>query len=621
MSSASPLAAPPATDLEAALTSGTYDQGARVGLASIEYAPAGSSAGAFVDWLGAHSGALGFDTETTGLDVREPGFAVRQVCFGTVLGHAFVIDGSDKTLVVACLQEAVKSGREIWAHNATYDAGAILSFYAVRLRGLRCSLVLARALDPDIIGTAQGSLKALRPATEDALVQLAAHWSAVSRTVATVKGEHAWLADAVRALPPSEATLLTYVATDAVECVRLVEDWRENSTPEEWDIAHIENRIEDLWRWPANRGYDLDTGMLDREIICLENARRDGEAKAGIDLTSNSDATRRWVTSRGIQIQDRDGKATLSHKHYDRAFVPEDAKEDWAFFAQLRAASTTATKLGEMAKAERKGRIYPSIRGIGASTGRMSIAKPAIQNLTGGLRGLLLADTGTVLIGCDLDRVEPRVIAALSEDADLIGAVQHDVYIELAVAVYGEEMREEIIADEAAAKLGEGAGSKHRKIAKTAFLAIAYGQGTKSLGGNLGISEGEAGDVIQNIRRAYPTMARWMSGIKWRAKRGELLTTAYGRPLPMTREAPYRAVNWVIQGTAADLFKRITLDVADALPRDSLWLPVHDELIVQVAEGTEEEALRVLGDAMTTELMGVPITGTPMVIGHRLGHA
>ena len=74
-----------------------------------------------------------------------------------------------------------------------------------------------------------------------------------------------------------------------------------------------------------------------------------------------------------------------------------------------------------------------------------------------------------------------------------------------------------------------------------------------------------------------------------------------------------------MQGTAADLFKRITVDVADRLGREFLWLPVHDELIVQVPVGTEGRALDVLGSAMTTELLGVPISGTPAVIGDRWG--
>ncbi len=116
-------------------------------------------------------------------------------------------------------------------------------------------------------------------------------------------------------------------------------------------------------------------------------------------------------------------------------------------------------------------------------------------------------------------------------------------------------------------------------------------------------------------------MNGWINGVKAKAKRGELLTTYFGRRLPQTQEKPYRAVNWIVQGTAADLFKQITLRAAATLPKDALYLPVHDELVVQVQIGQEDQAMAALGAAMTTRLAGVPITGTPAVLGSHLGHA
>lgn len=599
------------------------------GISSLLFLPAGADVQAFSHWLRAHeSDVLGFDTETTGLDFHATDFDVRQVCFGTSTGHAVVIDGSDTVLVVGCISAAVKSGRQIWAHNATYDAGAVFARYRVRLRKLRCSLVLTRALAPDTITTKRGSLKDLRPATQAALDRLAGHYRQRSGDVLPDRSEHSWLPKAVSLLGADDPILLEYVATDSIECARLVEDWRDETveapigssvltaglTP--WNAALMETQIEDLWRWPAMRGYRLDMAEIGNQIELLETSRREGALLHGVDLTANSGATRQWIRSRGIRIQDLDGKPSLSHKHYKQAFVPQDASEDWADFKAIREVAQTASKVKELMERQVQGRIYPSIRAIGAITGRMSIGKPAIQNIPTALRKLLLAEENHVLVGCDLNRVEPCVLAAMSQDEALIEAVMGDVYIELAVAVYGEENRERIIAESRS-----DAGSPERKIAKTALLAMIYGQGPASLAGNLSITPSEAQEVINSLRQAYPTMNRWINDIKYRAKRGDAMSTFFGRPLAQTSDKPYRMVNWTVQGTAADLFKQITLRVAAGLPQDALYLPVHDELVVQVPIGMEQDAVQMLAEAMTTDLDGVPITGTPVVLGNRLGHA
>ncbi|WP_159619427.1 DNA polymerase [Arthrobacter zhaoguopingii] len=519
-----------------------------------------------------------------------------------------IIDGSDKSLVMACIGLAVRSGRQLWAHNATYDAGALYKAYQARLRNLRCSLTLVKTFDPDIIDSRRGSLKDLRPDTRAALSKLAHHWSQKTGQPVDIARDRSWVAAAVAGMQPDDSVLLEYVATDSVECARLVAEWAEavGAPSEEWDLGLMETEVEDVWRWPAARGYRVDRDMLEDKMRELSTKRQESVERFGIDLTTNSHATRQWLASRGIRVQDREGKATLSHKHFGRAFVPKDADDDWRAFKQIREAAGTANKLNEIAEKQVDGRIYPTIRGIGAQTGRMSISRPAIQNLQGSLRSLLVAEPGHVLVGCDLNRVEPCVIAAMSQDADLIEGVKGDVYTELGVAVYGEESRGD---------------PSSRKIAKTAFLAIAYGQGRAALAANLGLAEGEAAGVIRRLKASYPAMTRWMAGIKADASNGRSLTTAYGRRLPRTPEHPYRAVNWVIQGTAADLFKRNTLKAAAGLHRDALFLPVHDELIVQVPRGEEEKAMAVLEDAMTSELHGVPIGGTPVILGDQLGHA
>ncbi len=492
------------------------------------------------------------------LDVREgESSALRRLAFGAGDGTAWVVDGHDLGLVAASLRATVRSRVRWWAHDATGAAVAVHAATGLRLRGLFCTKVMARTVSP----------------------------------AAFIEGDVSLTA--------------TDTAARAIECARLVATTRLGTSSALRGIAVRECKVDDLWRWPAVRGYRVDTEALTEEVTRLEAAKTASVRDHGIDLTRETDDVRRWLVTRGIHVMDPGGKPTLSHKAYGRVTPSPAAAADWKMFVELREAASVANKVTEIVGAlSRAGRLHPTIHGIGAVTGRTSITGPALQNLPARLRPLFLAEPGMVLVGCDLDRVEPRVVAAISGDPALTEAVRGDVYTELAVAVWGEATR------------GDAA---RRKIAKTAFLAMIYGEGPASLASNLGVTEVAARGVIQGLHRAYPVMSKWMEDVKRRAKNGESLETAYGRPLPPTPEAAYRAVNWIIQGTAADLFKIITIAAAERLGRDSLWLPIHDELIAQVPEAEGPAAAKALGEVMTTDLNGVAITGTAVVLGARWG--
>jgi DNA polymerase-1 len=99
--------------------------------------------------------------------------------------------------------------------------------------------------------------------------------------------------------------------------------------------------------------------------------------------------------------------------------------------------------------------------------------------------------------------------------------------------------------------------------------------------------------------------------------------TMFGRirPLPDLHAANYRvrqaaerqAMNAGIQGLAADIFKlalvRLDRDMEEAKLESRLVLQVHDEVIVEVAEGEEEDVIRRTESALTGAAdLDVPLT-------------
>jgi hypothetical protein len=560
-------------------------------------------------WVGESHGIIAIDTETTGLDTRAPGFDIVLLSIGANDGTAWVVDGQDAGLVSSSL--AALAGRQVWAHNAGYDAAAIEVVYGIRLSLLRDSLSLIASLDPDLIG--QLSLKQLRPETQAVLDRLAAHWQASSGEPAPAGLSHEWLPRAVSRLPANDPLLLAYAATDAVACARLVSDARDESTPEERVAALRDTTIEQLWRYPAMRGYIIDQASLAEQIRTVAIARSNAVQRFGLDLSTNTHATRAWLAERGIEVTDESGIPTLSHKRYSTALVPSAAAEDWAGFVDLREALQINNKLSELQRfSARTGSVHPRINANGAKTGRQSITTPALQNLPGGLRGLLVAKPGSILVGCDLNHVEPSIAAALSGDIAMIAAVQpgRDLYIDLAESIWGEAVQKD---------------DPRRKIAKTALLAQCYGQGDQGLALRMGIPLDEAHEITSRLRSAWPDFGKWIHDVRAAAGNGKIMRTFDGRRLPHHNKGAYQAVNYIIQGTAADVFKEHTIQVDQLLRSaglpDSLWLGIHDELIVQVPEGAEAVALAALKDGMSSTLNGVPLDGTAMVLGQAWAHA
>ena len=569
-------------------------------------------------WLAANPGRLALDTETTGLDVFEDDFEIGVVAFGHKNGNALVLNGGDRTLVRAVAVEAFK-GRKVWAHNANFDAWAIRRVFDLKLTSLRCTLVAARAAWP---GRIEGyALKNLRPTTQTAQDALRTHWVAVSGNRMFTKH---WLTEAVRNLPSSDALLVTYCAEDTVETARLAAELSAIDDVGTRTGMLAEVRGDQLWRWAGYDGHRIDEERAvrvheERKALSLIEIEH-----FGFNPATHSNARKAWVEVHKIvlPLNRKTGKPSMDKEARKSINPPQASRTEWNRLAAACDESFLMTKLGEMLRNTRDGVVHPKIKVNQAVTGRMSITEPALQNLAGGLgddntslRGLLISRRGKVLVGCDLSHVEPSVMAALSGDPLLIKhcAPGMDVYVEAAAAVFGETARETTDAG----ILTEYA-AKQRKVMKVVVLALMYGMGNTSLSASLGVSPNEAKRVRAKVLSIYPLVGRWIGRMKRETKLGIVPRTVTDRPLPCLRNTPYITTNYVIQGSAKDVFAAMTAKVHTALPVGAtLWLPVHDELVIECEEVDAETVKAVLATHMRTELDGVLIWGEPEILGTR----
>lgn len=224
------------------------------------------------------------------------------------------------------------------------------------------------------------------------------------------------------------------------------------------------------------------------------------------------------------------------------------------------------------------------------------------------VRGYIVAPEGWVFIDRDFSQQEPRVLAHF-EDGALCEAYKEnprmDVY-KFALKMIYEMTGIVLHADPDFA----------RKMMKTIILAIMYGVGNGKLAIKLGVDVKEAVRFKKAILRALPGLKELTDDLKRRGQAGESMRTWGGRvyyaePSRMIndqwRDFYYKLVNYLIQGSSADLTKEAMIRYARTTKHGVLLLQVHDQLTALVPVKYAKQEMKILKDAMDLLELDAPL--------------
>ncbi len=262
------------------------------------------------------------------------------------------------------------------------------------------------------------------------------------------------------------------------------------------------------------------------------------------------------------------------------------------------------------------GRLHTTLHQTVAATGRLSSSDPNLQNIPirgeegRRIRQAFVAPPGRVLIAADYSQIELRVLAHLSADPVLLEAFREgqDVHARTAAEVFG------VMPGTVTAEM--------RRSAKVINFGILYGMGPQRLARDLGISLAEAKTYIENYFDRYAGVRQFMDSIVAAAREQGFVTTILGRRRPVpellggqrgaVQAAERIAANTPLQGSAADIIKLAMLAIdrhLDASGLDAyMILQVHDELLVEVAEGDREAACEIVRREMVGAMdLSVPL--------------
>jgi DNA polymerase I len=263
--------------------------------------------------------------------------------------------------------------------------------------------------------------------------------------------------------------------------------------------------------------------------------------------------------------------------------------EEWREYSKLL--NTYLGPLPELISDE-DGRLHTTFNQAVASTGRLSTTNPNLQSipirtdLGREIRSAFIAEQGFRLLSADYSQVELRILAHVSGEPKLREAFARgeDIHAATAAEVLGK--------DPATLTKGE------RSVAKMVNFGIIYGISAFGLSENLEIPREEAQAYIDAYLARFPLVQDFIQRTIERSERDGYATSLFGRRRPVpelkasnrqTRSLGERlAVNFVMQGTAADIIKKAMVSIHGRLRAEGraarLVLQVHDELLFEVPD-------------------------------------
>ena len=265
------------------------------------------------------------------------------------------------------------------------------------------------------------------------------------------------------------------------------------------------------------------------------------------------------------------------------------------------------------------GRVHTCYSQAVAVTGRLSSINPNLQNIPIRTekgkeirKAFVPRNTDRVLLSADYSQIELRIVAAISGDANMADAFKQNKDIHTATAAKVYNVPENEVTKEM------------RYKAKSVNFGIIYGQGAFGLADNLSISRAEAKEIIDNYKKEFSGISRYMDNTINFAKEHGYVKTLMGRKrwlrdinssnFTVRSFAERNAINSPIQGTAADMIKLAMIKIHDAMQKEKLKskmiLQVHDELVFDALKEEVEILKPLILENMKTALPlpnGVPV--------------
>jgi DNA polymerase-1 len=552
----------------------------------------------FLTWMGQRHPCLAVDTETEGLDAWRDDIRLIQIGDATA-GWAFPWHEWGGVALAA----VTSYDGPVVFHNCKFDVTMIEEHsrngYRFDWSRVHDTMIMGHLLDP----TDSRALKNMCNR------YVGSYASELQMMLANAMRENRWTWATV---PINFPVYWGYACVDTVLTARLFEHVWSQIAAGYRHVYELEMQVARITMGMERRGARIDLDycqhMVDELERYCEQARAWAEREHGVNIGSNPQVVARLQTF-GVNLTKLTpgGAWALDEDVLDQLGMVDGPAGELVETVRTtrKAEKIKSTYFENFLRFNVDGLLHPTINQLGARTGRMSVTSPALQTLPRGtiVRDAFTARDGHVLFSADSDQIEMRLLAHFSQDQNLIEAIlAGDLHTETARRVYQDPTIDK--------------KDPRRQTAKNAGFAKVYMAGVAQFAKTAGISVEQAREFLDLYDQQFPGVRAFQHKVDRIARQryeetGEAYVVAPSgrRHVVRNLDASYKMINYLIQGTAADVLKEqlVSLDMAGL--SEFMILPVHDEVVFDIPVDLAEDARRTISEAMTDlDRWTVPIT-------------
>jgi DNA polymerase I len=551
-----------------------------------------------------------FDTETTGIDANDAELV--GLSFSFTPGEAYYVPcPADKEKCIQLLnnfQQLFNNTSITWiGQNLKYDM-LMLKWYGFELKGNIFDTMLAHyVIEPD----GKRSMDALsakylgyEPVHIEELIGKKGKTQGNMKDVEIEK-------------------IKDYAAEDADITLQLKNIFLPQLKSKEVEkvFYEVENPLVKVLTDMEFEGIKIDEAFLkDYSSLLAADAKKSEEAvyeQAGVRFNLASPKQLGEVLFEKLQLdpkakKTKTGQYATGEDVLTKLAVKNKICDDILAFRELtKLKNTYVDALPEMIN-KKTGRVHTSYAQAVAVTGRLSSIDPNLQNIPVRTergreirKAFIPRNENFVLMSADYSQIELRIVAAISGDENMCNAFKtgKDIHTATAAKVFNVEEKE--------------VTKEMRYKAKSVNFGIIYGQGAFGLADNLGISRAEAKEIIDNYKKQFPNIQKYMDDTINFAKENGYVETLMGRKrwlrdinsanFTVRGFAERNAINSPIQGSAADMIKLAMIKIHKAFKQHSfkskMLLQVHDELVFDTHRDEIETIKPVILECMQTAML------------------
>jgi len=484
----------------------------------------------------------------------------------------------------------IKNAKVICGHNLLYDFRQLRRFVPINRRYVWDSLIVEKLLYGGFYGNGEFSLSDLVRRYLDIVMDKSVRNQFITATSMTPELRH-------------------YAALDAYLTLQVMRKQEEVTAERGYDMRTY-NEIDEPYLWATLDFLPIKV-RVKRWLEMAEEFEllgRSIEAELNVNVYSHVDV--KDVIQHKLRKTIKNTRAetlqNLDHPFVDRILEAR----------MYRKAASTYGKNWVKNFVEEDDLVYPDFCVTGASSGRVSCARPNLLQIPARrmpeYRELFISRLGKLIVA-DVQAQEPRILSYISKDKNLraIFDNKQDVHLEVAHAAFNDDTFD--------------ADDPRRNIGKVINLATSYGMTARGLADKLHISERDAEDFFRGYFSRFPNVKNYIDRQRYIAMRQGYVESVSGRRIYVNShsyQSENVAINAPIQSSGADFVKMWTNRMWQRCNDEGLPFPVigqvYDELVLDSSKENVSAYKKMLKET-ANEVAGTLFGDTPWEIETHVG--